>query len=916
MSKIPPEDNENRLPDGGGSPGDIAHGGLGDAEWEKFVRWFDNHYFLEDVDLLDPDSLRKEIRNFRAEQPKSGALPEHVVENIEERQKDARDKAEKIVGDQASPVADTGRNDDEAARVLRNWIDDADGQRSQEAGGSGEDEDDDDDGLLLEDDVVQLLSPEDDEEDALQPPSVEDAAQKTAPPSGAEHPAETGGSAASEGAGDEAGPPGPATSADGRPEIPQGRPRWINPYQEVWGKGRREAMELKRENQDWFLEGAEEDIRNKARYVELQARRGWLRGRRKAKQVGVGFQRKFSDAVHGYRTKRARWKKTGHALDRGVRGVATGGAATGLSSLTGLQFFQNWLNVGGAITSGIANTVSIGMPVLPLAYRPVCMVYAKWRHDKEQQDAFRKCETEKLGMNKGEVEANEEAFQWELGQPTVELINEPGEQQILEAFHAMMRDHLADVPHFVTEERYAQYCFTRLAGACEAASAKVADNRSDTEQKLLGAVGASYSNGEITHVRQVAIAYGKMLAERERRETECYTTGAIVGASAGLVLTYGPLAPVVGGAAWIGRKLWRNYKEKQVHIEINERNEIVGKNGQPIYNPTTYRSDVASLYRRGDFVAKAEDEATRKEWHEEEGVKSWLKVIVIPAECVQRCRTGAIKTPRELALEAASRVQDDLHKKKVKKLPKKAPEAKIAQLKEELMTAKEELKERRQARDKVRGDLRAAEIGVQESQNTIQQYATTTDFNEKKARTEAKRMLKLHQSRAARARGELPDLEELVQKQEEVAKKLSTELRQDEHPEAGEELTLEKIGDDIEIGKAFAVAVVEIFQANAKQGWVRKKTGEALAPVSSAAKEAAVEVVVKPVIIGGAAVGGVFLAGKLIGFIGGFAVSTPVTLMIGGAVGIYALVRTVATAIKEFKWGKGAKEEKKEPEKK
>lgn len=590
----------------------------------------------------------------------------------------------------------------------------------------------------------------------------------------------------------------------------------------------------------------------------------WRRISRRTVDAAREFGRKRVNAmaagVAGYRQARARWKKTGHAIDRGVRGTVTGGFIGGPAwYVMGSQWAQNALYVG----SSVANIAGAAVPALPLAYRPVRVGNAWWRRGKQRED-FERCERDELHMTDEQIEENEKVFQRELGQPTVELIDEPGEQELLEAFHMFMRDRLAAIPHLVTAERYARYCFTVLVQACTEIKAKNDADRSKAEKRLLAAAEASSSHGEVTHLRQVAIAYGKLLAERERKEDECYTTGAIAGASVGLTLTYGPLAPVVGAAAWGGRKLWRAHLEKQVHIEINERNELVGKNGQPIYSPTTYRSDVPSLYSDGDFVTQAEDDATRKAWHEEEGVKTWLKRIIIPAESVQRCRTGVIRTPRALALEAAPRVQEHLKNQRIEHRPP-VDTSKVREIEMEIEAETEDLKNLRAQRSPSKDALDQCAARLKELRKAL------SDAKNPKPRSG-------------------PD---------------GTILP----------LTIEEIGKNTDACKAFAVAVVEAFQANAKQGWVRKKTGEALAPVSSALKEAIVEVVVKPVIVGGMSVGGVFLVGQLIGLVGGFAVSTPLTLTIGGAVGIYAIVQTAANAIKEFRWGRGA-QEKKESEKK
>lgn len=596
---------------------------------------------------------------------------------------------------------------------------------------------------------------------------------------------------------------------------------------------------------------------------------------KKAKLAGAASDKggKFSRSVAWYRTKRARWKKTGRTIDRGVRGTVTGGILGGSTwYVAGRQLVQNALEVGNAVASGVANGFCIAAPVAPLAYPLVRLGVAKWRHG-NQKEIFEACEKNNLGMNDvDQVCENEVAFQHELDQPTVELIDQPGEQELIKAFHIVMRDLLANIPHFVTEERYAQHCFTKMVETCKNAAAK-AENARTAEEKIMAnyhpfdAAGGRLPDAaeRILHMRQIAIAYGKMLAERERQEGESQITGAIAGASVGLLFTYGPLAPIVGGAAWAGRKLWRRHKETQVHIEVNERNELVGKEGQPIYNPTTYRSDVASLYRNGDFVTQAEDEAKRKEWREEEGVKLWLKSIVIPAESVQRCRTGAIRTPRDLALETAPRVQEQLKNLRI-------------EYRSPVNTSK------------VRGIEMQIEAETEDLKNLRAQRSPSKDA-----------------------------LDQCAARLKELRQALSEE--KNPKPRSGPDgailpLTIEEIGKNIDAGKAFAVGVVETFLANAKQGWVRKKTGEALAPVGSAAKEAAVEVVVKPVIIGGLSVGGIFLAGKLIGMLGGITVSTPVTLTVGGAVGIYALVRSAAAAIKDFKWGKGSHAEKKEPDKK
>src|SRR3989339_33659 len=572
-----------------------------------------------------------------------------------------------------------------------------------------------------------------------------------------------------------------------------------------------------------------------------------------------------------YRESRQRWKQLGHTIDHGVRGTVTGGVVGGITGLTALQGFQNLLGVGGAMGSGFANVVCMGLPAAPLLYRPACWVYAKRKHE-DIKIAYDQCTKDSLHLDGVPLEEHQRVFQREINQPTVELIDQPGEQEFIKAFHMVIRDRLANIPHLLTEERYAQYCFTVMVEACKNSAAKEENARNGAE-KILANYHPFDTAGNrlpdaaerILHMRQISITYGKMLAERERQEGESQITGAIVGASIALLFTYGPLAPIIGGIAWTGRRLWCRHKEAQVHIEVNERNELVGKEGQPIYNPTTYRSDVVSLYRNGDFVTQAEDEAKRKEWREEEGGKSWLKSIVIPAESVQRCRTGAIKTPRGLALETAPRVQEQLKNQRIEHRPP-VNTSKVREIEMQIEAETEDLK-----------NLRA-------------QRSPSKDA-----------------------------LDQCAARLKELRKALSAE--KNPKPRSGPDgvilpLTIEEIGKNVDAGKAFAIAVVETFQANAKQGWVRKKTGEALAPVGSAFKEAAIDVVVKPVIVGGLSVGGVFLAGKLIGVLGGITVSTPVTLTIGGAVGIYALVRMAASAIKDFKWGKGAHTEKKEPDKK
>lgn len=552
--------------------------------------------------------------------------------------------------------------------------------------------------------------------------------------------------------------------------------------------------------------------------------------------------------LQSYRALKARLRKPGRSVDRGVRATATAAGSGGILSVTNLQFFQNALNVGGWIAAPLANVVGIGAPAASLLYRPLRGMYARRKYGDQLAAQAQECHR-LLGMNRQMAEEHEAAFAQELQQRTVELIDQPGEQELIQALHHVLRAELETIPHFFSEELYARYCFRRITDACRAAAERPENTRTPDQRVLaryypLGADGRPVADAadRISHLRQVAIAYGKMLAERERKNDEPYTTGGIIGASATLALTYGPLAPLVGGAAWAGRKLWRRKKEGEVHIEIDDdRREVVGKGGHPIYSPTAHRSDVLSLYRGGDYVTQAEDEATRKAWREEEGVKTWLKRITIPAEAVQRCRSGRITSVQMLASETAPVVQEQLRSLGIK--PKSAVnQARVRQLELDEQAEKEQL-----------ANLR--------TQRGVTQAALESSANQLR---EIRRQL-------AEAKNPSPR----------------------ENP-----MTVEEIGRDEDACKAFAIKVVETFQANFRKGAMRAAAGKVLAPVGASVKNFTAEVIVKPVVgataAGALAAGGSYVAGTLLSSAGFGFLATPVGW--GGAgfiftsLGLYTLV--------------------------
>lgn len=571
--------------------------------------------------------------------------------------------------------------------------------------------------------------------------------------------------------------------------------------------------------------------------------------------------------------------------------------------------------------------ICIALPAAPLLYHGISRTVEGAKHNREQERLLLDCEADTLHMNDAEQTANRTAFMSDLAKPTVEIIDDASEARLLEGLHEFMQGRLGQMPRLGSEENYAKYCFVRIVEACTVASNKAEAQRNEGEKELAKyapseLIEADPQNqpslkadalGQIEHVRQAAIAYGKLLAERERRENEVLVTGAIVGTSIGTFFTFGPLGPVAGAAALGARKLYRNHVDGRVHIEIDERNKVAGKNGMPVYNPieTRRRSGVASIFQRGNRIAEVERSPEKlKEWGDEEGVKSMLKLIVIPAASQDRCRKGHIRSARALAEETAPIVQSGLESRGVQKPGKKGAPAEIDELKEKLASAKEELKERRQARDKVRGDLRAAEIGIQESEDIIHQYENSTDYHEKKAKFEAERMLGLNRTRKRRAGAELPDLQTRVTEQEAIVTSLSADLRNAEHPKLGAKLTLEEIGNDPDIAKAFAVAVVRAFENNHQSGWMRRSAGATLRPAGSALQEVGVEVVAKPLAAGVGSGVGVFVAGKLVGLIAGVTIPGPILLVASGVLGSIALVATVRDAIKNFGWGKGKSKDK------
>jgi|GEM_PF-5152929 len=502
-------------------------------------------------------------------------------------------------------------------------------------------------------------------------------------------------------------------------------------------------------------------------------------------------------------------------------------------------------------------------------------------------------------------------FAAELPLPTNELIDTYDEEEMIAGLHTRMWTRRGEIPIMHSVEHYARYTLPILIELCQQVKANHPSVRSlslpQTQKDQLIAHAPdptgtpAHEESKWTRLRQVAIAYGKFLAKWHQKRTEGQVTGALAGTGLGLGLTTGPVAPVICGLTWAGRKWWLKHKHADTDIELRHDGKL-----ECNLDPEHFDAGGRSLYSQGRFI---EDVPMQKdEWLKSRTVKYWYDRIQIPEEA--RKRSGSKKSPKHLGINATRSVQLALTKvDPPPTIPTDREKERLKETYENLRDERKKLLGEQTKLDEEIAKLTAAEKRIKAQLMRLK--GATSDY-ERTRRDELELSLGEAQDDLIQAKTKKSNNEIALVTGDYAPTKVDQARKAMDNAEKGTavpRLTYQAVGENDDICKAFAIRVVEAYgplTENAIAKKMKKYTGEKLASAVGVLLDNTQEVVVTGAAIGtvGAiGMGGAVLAGQSLPVLGTLlgGLSVAKWAVGGGVAGFifgsgYTLITKVASA--------------------
>jgi len=324
-------------------------------------------------------------------------------------------------------------------------------------------------------------------------------------------------------------------------------------------------------------------------------------------------------------------------------------------------------------------------------------------------------------------------YKHELGADQDSLIDEDGEEDLLQAFHHSNFAGPHDTPNLGSRDAYARHCMLNMLALCGySADAKTHPQSEQLLESLLDdkvkknpmlrdqwlasirdrlarispeekkEILAKYNVFEqgitpeevkkrLKAIRQTSIAYGRLLQKYHSDRREAQVTGAMVGPAVITSAVTASPAPLVGaGLLWASRKGYRAFvgRSSMVNLEFDENDpvngDLHGRGGGPIIPASLARKrGGAGIYQHAVLVqcaGKTQADLTDVQ-------KYWYKHINLHASRPRYASTHW-KKPEDLAVYCAAAVQKDLTKVKQPKVS--ADSEKTRQAEEERRHAQQE----------------------------------------------------------------------------------------------------------------------------------------------------------------------------------------------------------------------------------